>query len=180
MPDTELQSAGLERLLARAAIHDVQMRYCRGIDRCDVDLIRSAYWPDGVDHHGIFDGNAVEFADFVVTHLRRSLRSAHMVSNMSVAFQSQDDAEVETYVLSYAERPGDEGSSESLQGGRYLDRFNRRGEEWRILERTYVMDWNMNGPSTAQWEGRLYGRLSLRGGRWPDDPAYALIPGLFG
>ncbi|WP_221890845.1 nuclear transport factor 2 family protein [Microbispora sp. KK1-11] len=30
-------------------IHEVVLRYCRGVDRLDMDLVRSAYHPDAID-----------------------------------------------------------------------------------------------------------------------------------
>jgi SnoaL-like domain len=37
--------AGVAELLDRAAIQDVLLRYCRGADRCDEELIRSGFDP---------------------------------------------------------------------------------------------------------------------------------------
>ena len=42
------------------AIRDVLSRYARGVDRCDLGLLKSAYHPDGYDDHGFFKGNASE------------------------------------------------------------------------------------------------------------------------
>ena len=36
----------LQDLVAREAIRDCLYRYCRGIDRADAEMLRSAYWPD--------------------------------------------------------------------------------------------------------------------------------------
>ena len=47
----------------------------------------------------------------------------------------------------------------SVVGGRYLDRFERRDGQWKIAHRLYVMDWNINGASTAEWQHGLFGRL---------------------
>jgi hypothetical protein len=41
--------------IARKQIHDALMRYCRGIDQMDRDLILSAYHPGARDNHGTFD-----------------------------------------------------------------------------------------------------------------------------
>ena len=45
----------LSRLLDRNEIEEVVLRYCRGIDRRDFDLVRSCYHPDATDRHGSFD-----------------------------------------------------------------------------------------------------------------------------
>ena len=41
----------LRVLLDKQEIHEVLMRYCRGIDRCDSELLHSVYHrPNGWDH----------------------------------------------------------------------------------------------------------------------------------
>ena len=70
-----------------------------------------------------------------------------------------------------------QGKMEMVVGGRYLDRLERRGGEWRIAWRTYVMDWNRNVPSTCRWDEGIYARLRNRGARFPDDPLQAFLAG---
>ena len=43
--------AKLQQLLDEAEIRRVHIRYCRGIDRMDWDLVRSCYHPDAIDQH---------------------------------------------------------------------------------------------------------------------------------
>ena len=50
--DESSQAAALQMLIDEAAIKKVHLRYCRGIDRMDWDLIRSCYHPDAIDDHG--------------------------------------------------------------------------------------------------------------------------------
>ncbi len=52
----------LARLLDRQAIEEVLARYCRGVDRCDVDTLASCSHSDGTDDHGTFVGNGQGFA----------------------------------------------------------------------------------------------------------------------
>ena len=50
----------------RREIHDVVLTYCRGVDRGDLDLVRSVYHPDALDHHHTaFDGTVDEFIDWI-------------------------------------------------------------------------------------------------------------------
>ncbi len=51
----------IEELLDKQALHENLMTYCRGIDRMDLELMKSTYWPDGTDDHGRFVGNAHEW-----------------------------------------------------------------------------------------------------------------------
>jgi len=48
-------------------IRQVAARYSRGVDRLDGDLMKSAYWADATDDHGVFVGNAMDFCDRVIT-----------------------------------------------------------------------------------------------------------------
>ncbi|MER2157629.1 nuclear transport factor 2 family protein, partial [Rhodococcus sp. (in: high G+C Gram-positive bacteria)] len=38
----------LQDLIDKQAIREVVLTYCRGIDRLDFDLVRSAYHPDAI------------------------------------------------------------------------------------------------------------------------------------
>jgi len=61
----------LELLLAERAITRILHSYSRGADRCDLELMRSCYWPDGTDDHGSYNGEAgSSFADTYTRGLR--------------------------------------------------------------------------------------------------------------
>ena len=169
------REAMLDRLFARYQIDDLLARYCQAIDRCDMDGLKAVYWPDAVDNHGVFNGNALEFAEFVIPGLQALTRTMHLIANCVIAFDDDDNAHGETYVVAFHEVPGEPCATDAIVGGRYLDRFQRRDGEWRILDRTYVMDWNQNQRTTAEWSSWLYSALDVRGGRFPDDPAFAMF-----
>ncbi len=59
----------LQDLIDKQAIREVVLTYCRGIDRLDFDLVRSAYHPDAIDHHTGFDGNIDEYIAWVTPKL---------------------------------------------------------------------------------------------------------------
>ncbi|GEL22386.1 hypothetical protein PSU4_13400 [Pseudonocardia sulfidoxydans NBRC 16205] len=141
----------LRTLVDRADIHDVLMRYCRGVDRCDVELIRSVYHLDSVDDHGYWSGPGQEFPEFIVGRLTSAaLRTTHAVANELIELDG-DTARVETYVFAYLWRVAQteaegsaDGSAEALDvfAGRYVDQFARRDGVWRIASRTVVHDWS--------------------------------------
>src|SRR5262245_42303050 len=62
----------LERLLDERAIRRRLVDYCRGIDRCDAELVASVYHPDATDDHGSFKGLGVEFAAYATDRLREA------------------------------------------------------------------------------------------------------------
>jgi hypothetical protein len=150
-----------KELKDRQAIYDCLMRYCRGIDRLDVGILKTAYHPDGTDDHGIFSGNAWEFAEFIGPFdAELGVRQqTHRVDNVLIEFTGPDTASVESYNVTFIDAETPDGMASSVVGGRYLDRFERRDGQWKIAHRLYVMDWNINGASTAEWQHGLFGRL---------------------
>ena len=57
-------------------------------------------------------------------------------------------------------------------GGRYLDRFERRGPEWRILERQVVLDCSDNWPAQEIVAESPFASTCLRGQWGREDPFY--------
>ena len=166
--------ADLRALADELAIRRLLAIYCRAIDRRDAELLRSVYWPDATDNHGIFNGNAMQFVDFILPMLSSMRSTTHSISNILIDLRG-DIACVETYVQAYHDAPGPEGRVDIVVGGRYLDRMERRDGQWRIAHRQFVMDWNQNLSSTAQWDGPLYGALDVRGTGDTGDPSYGLF-----
>lgn len=164
----------LERLSDQLAIQKVLATYCRAVDRCDHDLLKSVYWPDATDNHGVFNGNALEFAAFIIPLLREMGQTMHQISNVLIDLDG-DQARVETYVCAHHLIPSEQGAKDMIFLGRYLDRFERREGEWRIAYRLVIMDWNRNHPATAVWDEGAFGEMEVRGQRSPDDPSYALF-----
>lgn len=126
-----------DQLRATEACRDAARRYSRGVDRLDRDEMRSAYWPEAIDEHGRFVGNAWEFVDYCMTGHDTWLSTMHLIANHTV--ELDDDgahARGEVYNVSILRR-ADEDLLD-IWVGRYLDTYERRGEEWRILHRVCV------------------------------------------
>jgi hypothetical protein len=120
----------------REAIREATLRYARGVDRLDTELMKSAYWPDATDDHGRFVGNGWEFAERVVGTHDRWAATMHCVYNHSIEFDDDTHARGELYNVTYLV-PRD-GGPWSVWLGRYLDRYERRDGQWRIMHRTCV------------------------------------------
>ena len=85
-----------QELLDKQAICEVVLTYCRGIDRLDFDLVRSAYHPDAIDHHTGFDGNIEEYIAWVTPKLTAIGGTMHHIGNHLVELHG-DDAISEAY-----------------------------------------------------------------------------------
>lgn len=132
----------LQELLDKKAIEEVLLRYARTLDWIDVESHRTVYWPDADIDYGFFQGKAEDFVDIVIEVERGTQRRWHGSAGTQVTIHSETQASAETYGLtsSIADRDGD-GPKGSLIGGRYLDEFEKRGDEWRISKRTYLLEW---------------------------------------
>jgi SnoaL-like domain len=143
-----------DELTAYIEIHQCLARYCRGVDRRDAELIRSAFHPGAEDDHGAWKGTAEEFADWIVERLKdRVLVGQHHITNVYVDFRGSE-ARVESYYLAYHPRL-DEGLGEVLlqTGGRYLDWFEQRAGAWKIARRQVLNDWTRAILPGEPWSG---------------------------
>ena len=67
-------------------------------------------------------------------------------------------------------------SFDSMQAGRYLDRFEERDDEWRIARRKVVVDWFREYDDAGDWDAGPLGNSQIKpGGRYPDDDSYSLL-----
>lgn len=161
----------LDTLLAESAIRKTVLQYARGIDRLDRALVEGCYWPEAQDWHGIFRGTRGEFLDWVMPLLARQSMTMHHIGNIMIDLEPDGDAAgVETYGVAYHSggTPGDIRWNYAA-GFRYVDRFERRGDEWRIADRITVIEW-ITPWDADQERHEVFGRLASRGdGR---DPVY--------
>lgn len=119
------------------SIRDLAKRYCRGVDRLDEALLKSAYWPDATDEHGSFSGNAHEFAEHCMLAHQRWRWTQHCIFNHSVELADDGlNARGEIYNVSYLCRRDEEVLD--TWHGRYLDHYQKRDGVWRILRRVCV------------------------------------------
>lgn len=172
---TAHESALLQSLADREAIRECLYRYCRGIDRLDPEALRSAYWPDGTDQHGAYNGSAQGFIDWALGKLPGSGRMVHTIGNTLIQLCG-DQAAVESYFQAWqADRDAQGQPQETFLCGRYVDRFERRGQEWRVAARTVIYDWIRQTPLPAGTDLERFGTRQPTGGRKPDDALYALL-----
>jgi hypothetical protein len=144
------------RIADRFAIEQALLRYCRGVDRKQWDLVRSAYHPDAYDDHGNYKGAVDGFVASVIKRHETIEQSTHAISNIQIEFAGPDTALVETYFIVHQRHaPGDvtayasfvrgpmptaEQALEVETVGRYVDRFTRRDGAWKIARRVVVFE----------------------------------------
>jgi hypothetical protein len=183
----------LQEVVDRQKIYDVLTRYCRALDRCDVELMKSVYWEDGFDDHGVFAGNAQAFAEFIIREIQEWFEvTMHAIMNVHMELDG-DKAYTEAYLFAYhrvkADRrkiedvfgatylrqfvgEGEPAPQDFFFGGRYVDRLEKRNGIWRIAKRTVVMDWNRSEPTRSLWDEGMFSVLKTHGTRDRTDPVY--------
>lgn len=131
----------LQDLIDKQAIREVVLTYCRGIDRLDFDLVRSAYHPDAIDHHTGFDGNIDEYIAWVTPKLSAIGGTMHHIGNHLVELHG-DHAISEAYSMStHWGGPEGIGMINFTSGARFIDHMERRNGRWAIKERWAVREW---------------------------------------
>lgn len=139
--------ARLERAADRQEIYDCLVRFSRGVDRFDRELMLSAFHPDAVDDHGAFVGTAEQLFDFSFgLHGAGQYATHHNLTNHSCDIDG-DSAHSETYFLFTGRNRDNE--TIWIAGGRYLDRLERRDGEWKIAMRYCVVEWAGVIPATG-------------------------------
>jgi hypothetical protein len=137
----------LERLLAAEEIRQAVLRYCRGVDRLDVDVMRSAYLPGAVDDHGVYVGDADAFCERVIGSHAAYDATMHCVLNHTVEVDGPDTARGEAYVVTYVLRTTPDGVPwRDTWWGRYVDRYGVHEGRWGIAHRVCVHEFTESAP----------------------------------
>lgn len=133
------ETEGLLRdLKDRQEIYDCILRYCRGIDRLDREMLMSAYHADALDDHGTFVGPVDAFADYVLDlHTTHQHRTQHHITNHRCDIDGAV-AHAESYYIfrSLNKDP----PLHTMASGRYLDRLENREGRWAIAARICLVD----------------------------------------
>ena len=160
----------LGELLDRQDIYDCIKRVSRAIDRFDRDLFLSAYHPDAVIDAGALVAGPVEvYESGAALHDEGQSATIHHLTN-HVCEIAGDAAHAETYFL-YVGRNRD--GTNWAAGGRYEDRLERRGGQWKIAFRYTIIEWSGMVP-TLPIPFANVPDIHLNGApsRSKDDPSY--------
>jgi hypothetical protein len=165
------------RLADREAIRDVLHRYCRGIDRQDVALLKSCYHVDAFDQHASFTGSGHDFCDYAMQQVAAALFTQHRCSNELIEFDGER-AFVETYVHAIHRMESGGKLLDYIHFGRYCDLFERRDGAWKIAYRLHLPDGDnvveIEEPAGrgSRPQDRDPARPYVRGARGPDDASF--------
>jgi 3-phenylpropionate/cinnamic acid dioxygenase small subunit len=132
-----MDDPALQALLDRAAIHDLLLRYARGVDRRDLALVASCFTPDCAYEGALGRGSIGDALALLEVAMGRYERTLHFVGNQLVELDG-DRARSETYAVAYHGLPG---GRLYVTAVRYLDELVRHDGGWRIARRTVTREW---------------------------------------
>jgi hypothetical protein len=139
-------------LKERKDIFDVEKRYTRGADRHDKELVRGAFWPEATISFGT-QMSRDQYVDWEEGELAGYAAHQHHITGQTIDIAG-DTAHVESYVVYFlvprdrgADTPGPATMGKAntkektrMGSGRYIERWERRNGDWKILVREYVED----------------------------------------
>jgi len=135
-------------LADRAAIQDLMLRYARGVDRRDLDLVASCFTPDAAYEGALASGTIAD----ALTRLRDSMArydsTMHFIGNQLIEING-DAARSETYAIAYHRLTQNGEAKLFTVGVRYLDALTHEGDEWRIRRRVVKMEWQRTEPQSS-------------------------------
>lgn len=178
---TGLDTKALQALIEKQAITEVLMRYSRAVDRQDIELFRSVYWPDAMDDHLLYEGDIEGLIDFAFG-FTEGMPTQHLLGNVLIDLADEINAYAETYYQAFHDMPADSGERENLVlQGRYIDHFQKRRNDqgdwqWRIAHRSVALDCYTRFPGSAEWATGMFADIKTRGGFKPNDPLYKINP----
>lgn len=138
-----LDDAALRRLLDRAAIQDVLLRYARGVDRRDIDLVASCFTPDAAYDGALARGTIADALAALRVAVTRYTSTLHVLANQLIEIDG-DTARSETYALAHHCLPD---GALRIVALRYLDELVRHDDGWRICRRTAQREWERVDPA---------------------------------
>ncbi len=148
----------LQQVWDRQEIEQLMYRHARSLDRMDAELMKSTYWEDAIEEHqdpiypDLFhwNDNAWAFVPVAMEGFKNLKVTQHRISNILIELEG-DTATAETYVWAYHVHEENGVDKEGILGGRHSFKLEKRSDEWKILHRLTIFDWNQNQDATAAW-----------------------------
>lgn len=160
----------LDDIIAKQEITDLVGRYMRGLDRLDRELLRSVFHDNAYTDYGFYKGGPDGFVEMAHGALKNHLSNHHMIGQTNIDIDG-NVAYGEIYFQAF-HRIIEQGNERDLIiSGRYVDRYEKRNGQWKIIFRSEINDWARNDPAS---DGYFRSQPdSLRGARKPEDVIYS-------
>jgi len=184
--EVSMDTKKLEQVWDRQEIEQLMYRHARSLDRMDGELMKSTYWPEGIEEHQDpiyptlfhWNDNAHRFVPEAMKGFTNLKVTQHRISNVLIELKGDNKATAETYVWAYhVHTDENDVDHEGILGGRHLFDLEKRGDEWKIMKRVTIFDWNQNQNATAVWSDDYNDKYRPKRGDLKDE-SYKFIKGI--
>jgi hypothetical protein len=141
----------VKHLVDRMEVERLVRQYMRGLDRVLPDLVQNVFHDDALVDYGAYVGAASGFIDFACEFLKGCEATHHFVGQMDIELEDRV-GHGEVYFNAYHRLSKDGVSTDLFVAGRYKDRYENRGQGWRIASRNLIVDWSRTEPSARGYE----------------------------
>jgi hypothetical protein len=124
----------------RQAVSQLAMIYALGIDMRDIDLMLSAFDPDGSAIGSVGDMRMEDYLRQTYAGAETFEATQHTMMNQYIDVQG-DRATMWTYGVAHHIRPADDPDGNHIVGVQYRDTCERRADGWIVVRRTARMQW---------------------------------------
>lgn len=142
--------AAVRDLLAKQEITEQVYRYCRGLDRMDLEMALHCWHPDGTADFGALASASSGLAERAVPiaehfaraweHRRGFFAHSHQATNILIEVRGEQ-ARSESASIAVLQKRQDDGTiAQDVYWGRWLDAWSHRDGRWAIDHRQAVLD----------------------------------------
>lgn len=171
MANSDKLLAELAILLDKQQLHELNVRYCMGVDRKDRELLGSLWSESATMDFGLFKGSAREFSELIAMD-NPTVRIAHHFASNELFEIDGATATGQSYVIGTTVNVQEDGSQQDqLAGGRYLDTYVREDGRWLFKSRLFVIDWLHAQNSLADYQSGI-AAAAVNGKPSTEDIAY--------
>ncbi|MCB2073677.1 MAG: nuclear transport factor 2 family protein [Novosphingobium sp.] len=165
----------LQEMLDHHEIRKVLAEYCHACDRADGAMMAGCYTgDDSFDDHGTVKASGPEYVRVMMDRIVERTEAMAHILGQSLIDVDGDKACAETFFIGFFRLPGGEKEPPVMNQlvGRFVDRLERIGGQWKIRHRTCVRDTSTTAPITRD---DYAGFGFVEGTRDSKDPGAALL-----
>ncbi len=129
-------------LADKQGITELMYRYCRAVDRLDVELGHSIWNPGSVaDYDDFYQGDGPGVIDLICAQHGHLLCHTHQMSNILIEVDG-DSAASEAYITATLRLQRGEQLQQMTVWSRYVDRWSKHNDQWGLDKRIAIRDFD--------------------------------------
>lgn len=159
----------LQQVADRQEITENLYRYCRSVDRLDIELGHAIWNKNSVADYGDFyQGDGPGVIDLICKQHSHMIYHTHQISNVIIELDA-DTAGSESYVTADLRIQRGDNLTQMTVWSRYVDRWSKHNGRWGLDHRIAIRDFDLVREVTP------LSRVETEGYRNSQDPSYTVL-----